>query len=101
MVKMNCWESKKCGREEGGTKVSELGVCPAAVETRIHGLNAGKNGGRSCWAVSGTFCGGTVQGTFAHKIFNCMECDFYKTVVSEEAGAFVPSKNIITVLRGL
>jgi len=92
---------KKCGREQGGARSGEMGVCPAAVETRINGTNHGINGGRSCWAVTGTFCGGSVQGTFAQKIFNCMDCDFYKSVVSEEAGAFVPSKTIITVLRSV
>jgi hypothetical protein len=28
--KLNCWEVKKCGREPGGVKVKELGVCPAS-----------------------------------------------------------------------
>jgi len=27
--KLNCWEFKKCGRQPGGPKVAELGVCPA------------------------------------------------------------------------
>jgi hypothetical protein len=25
----NCWEFKNCGREIGGIKVKEMGVCPA------------------------------------------------------------------------
>jgi len=25
---LNCWEFKKCGREPGGEKASELGICP-------------------------------------------------------------------------
>ncbi len=66
---MNCWESKKCGREAGGPKSAELGICPAF--TRKAGL--------ACWMVAGTFCGGEVQGTFADKQHNCMTCDFYKT----------------------
>ncbi|NPV01257.1 MAG: hypothetical protein HPY53_07735 [Brevinematales bacterium] len=101
MKKMNCWEQQKCGREPGGAKADEIGVCPAAVETRIHGMNSGNNGGRACWAVTGTFCGGAVQGTFAQKIFNCMECEFYKTVVAEEAAEFMPSKQIISILRNM
>jgi len=32
MKNNNCWEYKKCGREPGGIKVHELGVCPATVE---------------------------------------------------------------------
>ncbi len=27
----NCWDFKSCGREQGGTKAAELGVCPAAA----------------------------------------------------------------------
>jgi len=32
MSKKNCWEVMNCGRQTGGTKVSEMGVCPAAIE---------------------------------------------------------------------
>ena len=31
MSLINCWEVKKCGREPGGAKVAELGVCPAST----------------------------------------------------------------------
>lgn len=65
---MNCWEFKKCGREKGGSKVAELGVCPAYP-----------NNGTSCAKIAGTFCGGQVQGSFAQKVANCMQCDFYKS----------------------
>ena len=65
---MNCWEYKKCGREAGGAKTKELGVCPAYP-----------NSGKSCANIAGTFCGGKVQGTFASKLYNCMQCDFYKS----------------------
>lgn len=34
MSRTNCWEYFKCGREPGGSKVDELGVCPAATEER-------------------------------------------------------------------
>ncbi|HHL40708.1 MAG TPA: hypothetical protein ENJ37_09400 [Deltaproteobacteria bacterium] len=84
MPRQNCWEFKKCGREPGGAKVAELGVCPAATEKRAQGLNSGANGGRICWAVTGTFCGGEVQGSFAQKEASCMACDFFKRVKAEE-----------------
>lgn len=83
-MKANCWEVKKCGREIGGNKVKELGVCPAAAELKANGINNGINGGRCCWAIAGTFCGGKVQGTFSVKMINCMACDFYKKVFAEE-----------------
>ena len=87
--KLNCWEFKKCGREPGGAKVAELGVCPVANETLSNGLNEGSNAGRICWAVAGTLCGGRVQGTFAQKRRSCTQCDFYHMVKTEEGRNFV------------
>jgi hypothetical protein len=82
--KLNCWEFMMCGREENGPKTAELGVCPAAADTFTDGINNGKNGGRICWAVAGTFCGDKIQGTFAEKKLSCMTCDFFKMVEEEE-----------------
>ena len=65
---MNCWEVKNCGRTPGGAKAKELGVCPAYP-----------NHGAHCARIAGTLCGGKVQGTFASKLANCMQCDFYKS----------------------
>ncbi len=82
--KYNCWDFKKCGREPGGPKVRELGICPAAADESSDGLNGGKNGGRICWAIAGTFCDGKVQGTYAQKRLSCMLCEFYDLVKEEE-----------------
>ncbi len=84
MSKLNCWEIKNCGREQGGGKSHDIGVCPAAVDTSCDGINEGKNAGRICWAIAGTFCGGKVQGDFAQKSVSCMSCDVFKQVKSEE-----------------
>ncbi len=80
----NCWDFKKCGRQPGGERVADLGLCPASTEKRADGLNAGRNGGRICWALTGTLCGGKVQGTFAQKLSNCSDCEFYKLVYVEQ-----------------
>ncbi len=56
-MKLNCWQVKKCGREPGGAEEAQLGTCPATAETAVNGINNGKNGGRSCWAIAGTLCG--------------------------------------------
>jgi signal transduction histidine kinase len=80
METINCWEMKKCGREPGGERVHELGICPAATEQRVDGVNGGRNGGRTCWAIAGTLCGGKVQGTYAAKITSCHACEFYRKV---------------------
>jgi hypothetical protein len=63
-----CWGYLKCGREQGGEKVAEWGVCPAYL----------KGAGQACWNIAGTFCGGEIQGTQAQKEKNCMLCDFYQ-----------------------
>ncbi len=65
---MNCWEFQKCGRERGGGREKELGLCPAYPD---HGT--------TCARVTGTLCGGRVQGTFAMKVGGCMKCDFYRS----------------------
>ena len=92
--KVNCWEFIKCGREPGGERVAEKGVCPAAVDVSANGINGGRNGGRSCWAIAGTFCFGEVHGTTAKKYQNCMDCGFYWIVADEETD-FTSSINIL------
>jgi hypothetical protein len=84
----------KCGREPGGSKSIELGICSASVETLTDGINGGKNGGRACWALSGTFCEGEVQGTFASKIGDCKQCDFYKLVQRDQDNAYQDVREI-------
>jgi hypothetical protein len=94
-MKLNCWEVKNCGRQPGGDKSNELGICPAATEQRTHGINNGTNGGRSCWAIKQTLCGNQIQGGFAEKFASCLQCDFYSRVREEEAGNFTTSKVIL------
>jgi hypothetical protein len=97
--RLNCWEYKNCGREEGGSKVCELGVCRAALEKRTNGINNGRNGGRACWAIAGTLCGGKVQGSFAQKLASCLSCGFYKSVLREEGMAFKSAAAILPLMK--
>ncbi|MGJ5815835.1 two-CW domain-containing protein [Paludibaculum fermentans] len=90
----NCWDVKKCGRQPGGSRSADLGICPAAVDEKASGLNGGQSGGRVCWALTGTLCGGTVQGSFAQKLSNCMQCDFYQQVQREEGKNFQSFKAV-------
>ncbi|MDD5730653.1 MAG: hypothetical protein PHN57_05950 [Candidatus Omnitrophica bacterium] len=99
MAKLNCWEVKKCGREPGGAKAAELGICPASIEVKCNGLNSGKNAGRCCWAVTGTLCGGKIQGAFAAKVGNCMNCEFFKLVVTEEGRNYIGTMKILEKLK--
>jgi hypothetical protein len=71
---MNCWEFTECGREAGGAKVREFGVCPAYP-----------NDGTHCALVAGTLCGGEVQGSFALKLSSCMKCEFYRSPEYDKA----------------
>lgn len=100
-MKRNCWEFKKCGREANGSKAHELGVCPASSTSQLHGIHGGLNSGRACWVVTGTYCRGEVQGTFAKKYNSCSECDFYRTVKVEESPRFMLSTTLLKIMNGL
>lgn len=99
-MKKNCWEFKNCGRQPGGEHIHDLGVCPAVMETKLDGVHGGKNSGRTCWVVAGTYCGGKVQGTFGQKYSNCKLCDFYRTVKTEENSGFKLSPTLLSILNG-
>ena len=102
-MKQNCWEIEKCGREIGGLKSLEYGVCPAASTEKLDKSNGGKNGGRSCWVIAGTFCGGKVQGIHAQKLQNCTTCVVYITVKSEElaTGNYLSSPELLKKVIGI
>jgi hypothetical protein len=61
-----------------------MGVCPASTDASTNGINSGKNAGRLCWAIAGTFCDGNKQGDFAQKSVSCMSCEVFKQVKDEE-----------------
>ena len=98
-MKINCWDYKKCGRNPGGDKVEELGVCPAATEGRLNGANQGQNGGRICWLVTNTLCKSEIQGDFIGKLGNCVKCDFFKRVFREEGGGFDYGMRLLKILE--
>ena len=86
-MKKNCWEHKKCGRQPGGSKAEELGICPVTTYGELDGAHEGRNAGRACWAIAGSLCGGKIQGTYAQKLHNCWRCDFMNSVKVEEEPA--------------
>ena len=91
--------SEKCGREPGGAKANEPGVCPVAVESRVNGTNSGQKRRPFLLGDSGPLCGGKVQVTFAAKLGNCMQCDFYKIVIKEEDRGLQQAKQIIAKMQ--
>lgn len=84
-MKLNCWQFRKCGRQQGGRNAERLGVCPASLDCRLDGIYGGRNAGRACWMVAGTLCNGTPQGSFTEKHWECESCGFYKKVLKEES----------------
>lgn len=95
----NCWEVMNCGREPGGINEKTLGPCKVPLFEKADGLNNGVNGGRVCWAVAGTQCGGNVEGTFAKIQNSCLCCGFYQIVTTEEGFDFVPTKEILKIIK--
>ncbi len=83
-TKENCWEYYKCGREPGGVKSRELGVCPAAKSEAADGINHGKAAGRFCWTILDS----KSPEARADKFCNCMNCPFFNKVIAEEGRGF-------------
>ena len=86
---LNCWEFKKCGQCQDSASLDGDTNCPVPGSVDQNGTNRGKNAGRYCWRVAGTFCGGEVQGTYAKKLQTCIECDFFNKVQEEEGPGFM------------
>jgi nucleoside-diphosphate-sugar epimerase len=89
----------KCGRGPGKRGSLKLDICAAAKEMRLHNVHEGKNSGRACWVVAGTYCGGTLQGTFAKKHLACKRCDFYNKVQREEGGKLEKNHSLLNRLK--
>ncbi len=94
----NCWEYTGCRRETHGGFANVLGVCPAALESRLDGIHGGRNGGRSCWVVSNTHCHGNVGKPYEQKMKTCSQCGFYRSVKWEEAVSFIQSDGLLLKL---
>lgn len=99
-MRENCWNATGCGMQPGGEGAKLHGTCPAVTAAVLDGANGGKNGGRACWVVDGTSCGGEAQGSFVEKLNTCRGCEFHARVRKEEGGAYVPSRDLLGMLRG-
>ena len=80
----NCWEVMQCGRGPGPAQAGGASKCAAALDTAAQGVNGGVNGGRICWAVVGTLCGGKAKGQRAGRLVSCLGCSFFTQVQREE-----------------
>ncbi len=97
-LKKNCWEYYKCGKLAESNHGKEFGGCPAYREIQLNGIHGGKNGGRVCWIISGTKCGGRIKRTFIPKSMVCKFCDFKKIVIHEERHNFIVSDEFMKML---
>ncbi len=79
-VEKNCWEVMDCGKGPRSSGNAFETICPAATNITLDGMNGGKNAGRACWLIAGTFCDKFIHGTFAEKMKSCSQCRFYKLV---------------------
>ncbi len=96
--KKNCWEYSDCCKQVHGSLSGALGVCPAALESRLDGIHGGRNGGRACWVVPGTHCRGQVQDTPEQKRETCRQCGFYAAVRFEEGILFIHRNEMLRAL---
>jgi CBS domain-containing protein len=95
---LNCWEFMHCGREPGGVHAQASGICPATTASSVYGIHNGINGGRVCFAIAGTLCGGELQSGQAEKAEECSRCQFYRLVVDQEGGRLKDSAMILARL---
>ena len=98
--KKNCWEFSDCCKETHGRFATVLGVCPAALESRLDGIHGGRNGGRACWVVSSTHCHDSVQESYEQKKKTCFQCGFYQSVKWEESVSFIERDDLLLKLLG-
>lgn len=76
---MECWEFMKCGRQAGGSRIEELGVCPAWPDH-----------GQACSLVAGRLCRDMVREIYDRDLDTCQDCDFYRnTQVTQHSGILV------------
>jgi PAS domain S-box-containing protein len=76
---VKCWEVKECVQTD----------CPSYGAENLR-----------CWQVSGTHCGGEVQGVFAQKFGQCEKCEVYKMARSDRlAGMGEAFNNMMAILE--
>jgi hypothetical protein len=74
----NCWEHMQCGREPGGVKAAELGICPAAVDDAFDGINTGL---AVAFENDPLETGCQLSGPFIFKMCNILTSKFIKKMI--------------------
>ena len=99
MLKLNCWEFIKCGREPGGCHAGDLSVCPATQFKALDGTHGGINAGRACWIVAGIPCQANMPGIQDLKCLDCHDCEFHLFVREEESWHFENTGELLLRLK--
>ncbi|MDH4321753.1 MAG: ATP-binding protein [Desulfobulbaceae bacterium] len=89
-----------CGQGPGQEKSQCHGVCPAASEEKLDGVNGGVNGGRACWMVAGTNCASRMGDNADFKSSACYNCRFFQQVRREEGDNFQEGASILASWQG-
>ncbi|GAB0056052.1 hypothetical protein SIID45300_00352 [Candidatus Magnetaquicoccaceae bacterium FCR-1] len=96
--KQNCWEFFNCGRSRHAPD-QDGSFCPVSLIGAYDGINGGRDAGRACWNIEGTFCsfsacgtGDDQRGTFDFKKAQCQKCAFKALVIQEEGETFQEKK---------
>ncbi len=84
---MRCWEIKRCGREVGGARVDEYGVCPVSRMMSDHNGDVEEADVVLCWRETNTLCGVVYGGAGAVKMMHCSDCEYYKQAMSMLCGS--------------
>ncbi|MFW3145826.1 MAG: two-CW domain-containing protein [Thermoplasmatota archaeon] len=84
MMGENCWEIKRCGREPGGERASDLGICPASRNSELDCMNSGECAGRACWRIKEPIMGGTLLPHWSDPDRDCLVCPVLVKVRNEE-----------------
>jgi len=98
MRRLNCWEYQGCGFGPNGDAAGNS-MCPSASAMSLDGHNGGKNGGRSCWVISGTLCDGSPSPDYENKLHICKKCAFHHRVAVEEGINYVDSETLLSKYR--
>ena len=94
MAEPGCREFKNCGWEPWGTKLPNWAYAPLP-QRYPRTVSMGQLRGPCLLVLAGTLCGKKVQGTFASKLANCLQCEFYRKVRDEVGAAFVQSRDFL------
>jgi len=82
--KLNCWEVIKCGRQPGGNRASDAGICPVSIHNEYDGVHGGDKAGRACWSVEGRRTNRDTRQSFSQTFSDCKTCAFFQQVKQEE-----------------